>query len=205
MARRRTSGKKRNPYQGDPLTKAAKADGFAARSVFKLEEIHRRFRVIRQARRVVDLGCSPGSWAQFVMQKLPANGKLVGVDINPPAVSGFTFIERSVLDVPAEDILAALEGQADVVLSDMAPLTTGNKLGDHVAQLELADRALLLATRVLRPGGSFVVKVFDGEDTSEFVTRAKAHFAKTKRVRPEAVRTNSREFYLVCLEFSPAG
>lgn len=194
-------GRKKNPYQADPLTKRAKQAGYASRAVFKLEEIQRRFRVLNGAKRVLDLGCSPGSWSRLVMQKIGRKATLVGVDITGPEVAGFEFVHRSVVDVSADELLEVLGGKADVVLCDMAPLTTGNHLYDHVKQLELARRALELTVGVLAPGGSFVVKVFDGEDAFAFVQSAGEHFAKTKRVRPEAVRKPSREFYLVCLGF----
>ncbi|MBT3222332.1 MAG: RlmE family RNA methyltransferase [Proteobacteria bacterium] len=192
---------RKNPYRGDPFTKKAKEAGYSSRAVFKLEEVQRRFRILNGATRVLDLGCSPGSWSRFVVQKIGKKAKLVGVDINEPKFAGIEFIHRSVLDVSAEKLLEVLGGKAEVVLCDMAPLTTGNHLFDHVQQLELARCALELAVEVLMPGGHFVVKVFDGEDAFAFVQSARVHFAKSKRVRPEAVRKPSREFYLVCLGF----
>lgn len=201
MARRRRG--KRNPYQGDAFTQKAKKEGFAARSVYKLTEIQKRFRPLKQGQRAVDLGCSPGSWARYVLQVVGKKGALVGVDINPPEVSGFTFLHRSVMEVTPDEIRDALGGPADVVLSDMAPLTTGMPLRDHVAQLDLARQALTLAVQTLAPGGHFVVKVFDGEDAHAYTMDVRQHFDKVKRVRPEAVRKNSREFFLVCLGYTP--
>jgi len=199
MSRRR--GK--NPYKGDRFTKKAKGDGFEARSVYKLDEIQRRFRVLGQNRRVVDLGCYPGSWSRYAFQKVGRRGVIVGVDIEEPVGFPGTAIVRSVLEVTPEEILDALGGPADVVLSDMAPRTTGNVLGDHVRQLELAERAVDLARALLRPGGHLVVKVFDGEDAHAFVQGVRPSFDKVKRTRPEAVRQSSREFFLVCLAYQP--
>lgn len=197
---------KRNPWaKPDRFTQKAKSEGYAARSVYKLDEIQLRFRVLSQGARVVDLGCSPGSWSRFVLEKIGGRGVLVGVDIEEPAFNGGTVLVRSVMEVTAEELLAALGGPADVVLSDMAPRTTGNLLGDHVDQLELAKRALDLARAVLKPGGHFVVKVFDGEDAHAFVMGVRPSFEVVKRARPEAVRKESREFFLVCTGFRPGG
>ena len=192
-------GKGGNPYRGDAFTKKAKQEGYAARSVYKLSEIDRRFRVLNGRRRVVDLGCSPGSWAAYVIEKIGKKASFVGVDINPPEISGFQFLHRSVLEVTADELIEALDGRADAVLSDMAPLTMGDALRDHFAQLELATCARDLALATLAPGGHFVCKVFDGEDAHDFVMSIRPHFETVKRVRPEAVRKNSREFFLVGL------
>ncbi len=196
--RRRKTGK--NPYaRPDRYTVLAKKEGFAARSVFKLDEIQRRYRVLRQGDRVVDLGCSPGSWSRFAHRIVGGTGQIVGVDIEPPADPVGEVLVESVFDLEPESLVEALGGPAGVVLSDMAPRTTGNVLGDHVRQIELVTRAMELARAVLRPGGNAVVKVFDGEDAHAFVQAQRPHFTKVKRARPEAVRRSSREFFLVCL------
>ena len=195
---------KNNPWaKADRFTKKAKNEGYAARSVYKLTEINTRFRILNKGQRVVDLGCSPGSWSRFVLEVIGPNGSLVGVDINPPEFRATQFLLKSVFDVTPDEILEALGGQADVVISDMAPLTTGNVLGDHVLQLELAQCAVDMALKVLQPGGHFVAKVFEGEDAQAFVQGVRPYFEKTKRVRPEAVRRQSREFFLVCTGFKP--
>jgi 23S rRNA (uridine2552-2'-O)-methyltransferase len=100
-----------------------------------------------------------------------------------------------------DQLREALAGEADVVISDMAPRTTGNTLGDHVRQIELAQRSLDIAREILKPGGSFLTKVFDGEDSHAFVQGARPLFTKTRRVKPKAVRRESREFFLLCLGF----
>jgi 23S rRNA (uridine2552-2'-O)-methyltransferase len=190
-----------NPYRRpDRFTRKAKDEGYAARSVYKLEDIQRRFRLLQQGQRVVDLGCFPGSWSRYALREIGKRGLLVGVDLEEPELDG-RWITRSVYDVTVEELSEALGGPADVVLSDMAPRTTGERLHDHVEQIELARRALDLAVALLRPGGSFVVKVFDGEDANPYCAEVKAHFGKLKRVRPEAVRKNSREFFAVATGF----
>ena len=198
MRRRR----RRNTYKRpDRFTQRAKQEGFAARSVYKLEEIQRRFRLFRRGQRVVDLGCYPGSWSAYVLAQIGDSGTLVGVDLEEPEIAGGTWMTASCFDVEPEQIGEALGGQADVVLSDMAPRTTGDTFGDHVRQVEIARRALELAVALLADGGSFVVKVFDGEEAPDLQREVKAHFAKVKRVRPEAVRKESREFFLVATGF----
>jgi 23S rRNA (uridine2552-2'-O)-methyltransferase len=191
-----------NPYKRpDRFTVKAKDEGFSARSVFKLEEIERRFRVLPRGGRVLDLGCAPGSWSEFVARKGGGNTRLVGIDIQ--AVERFpgTFLQRSISDIGPAELQALLGGPADLVLSDMAPFTTGNRLTDHVRQLELARLAFDCALQILKPGGNFVVKLFDGEEVQDFVLRVNRSFAKARRVRPEATRENSVEFFLVCLDF----
>lgn len=196
MGRRR-----RDRSRADHWTRRAHAEGHAARSVYKLKEIHRRFGVIPLHGRVLDLGCSPGSWSGLVRQVAPAT-RLVGVDRNPtPQAYPGIFIQGSVHDLDVERCREALGGAADLVLSDMAPDTTGDRLVDHVRQVELATRALDLARALLRPGGDFVCKVFDGVDAPAFVARVREHFDRLRRVRPEATRKESIEFFVVAQGF----
>jgi 23S rRNA (uridine2552-2'-O)-methyltransferase len=205
----RKGGKAQNPYRRpDRFTVEAKEQGYAARSVFKLREIQDRLRILHPGQRVVDLGCSPGSWLAYAAEQVGARGLVLGVDIEEP--TGFPrdgrpgpVLVKSALEVTPEEILEALGGPADVVLSDMAPRTTGDPTGDHFVQIELATRALELAAAVLAPGGTFVCKVFDGQDAPAFANAVRARFDELKRQRPEAVRQNSREFFLVALGFKP--
>lgn len=187
-----------NPYRRpDRFTEQAKSEGYAARSVFKLKEIQDRHRLLRRGQKVVDLGCSPGSWSRLAAEVVGPSGLVVGVDIQEPEARFGPVIVASALDVTPAQLLEALGGPADVLLSDMAPNTTGDPTGDHFVQIELAQRALDLARAVLAPGGAFVAKVFDGTDAPGFVARVRAAFTETKRARPEAVRQNSREFFVV--------
>lgn len=208
MTRRKTlpaSSNAKNPYRKpDRFTQQAKEEGYAARSVFKLKEIDDRMRILRTGQRVVDLGCSPGSWLVYAAQKVGRTGVVLGVDINEPSTPVGTILVKSVLEVTPEEIREILGGPADVLLSDMAPLTTGDPTGNHFVQLELATQALSLAVASLAPGGSFVCKVFDGQDAPAFVTAVRAAFAEVKRFRPEAVRQNSREFFVAATGFRSA-
>ena len=193
---------KRRPYKGrDRFAQRARDEGYAARSVYKLEEVQRRFKLLRRNQRVVDLGCFPGSWSSYALERIGPEGVLVGVDLEAPALPGGTWIAASVYDVEPETLLEALGGPADVVLSDMAPATTGQRDADHFAQIALAERAFDLAAATLAPGGAFVTKVFEGKEAQGFQKAVKARFDKVKRVRPEAVRKQSREWFLVATGF----
>jgi 23S rRNA (uridine2552-2'-O)-methyltransferase len=191
-----------NPYRKpDRFTQAAKEQGYAARSVFKLSEVDRKHPMLRPGMRVVDLGCFPGSWSRYVLERVGRGGKLVGVDLSAPELPGGHFLARSVFDVPSDEVLGLLGGMADVVLSDMAPNTVGVAFADHVRQMELARAALRVAIDLLTPGGVLFLKIFDGEEVPAFQDLLRKHFTKVARYRPEAVRNNSREFFLMASGF----
>lgn len=194
------------PYKGrDKYAAQAKAQGFEARSIFKLEQIAAKHPVIKKGGKVVDLGCYPGSWTRYAIDAVGDHGTVVGVDFSAPRVSGATFFEASAVDVTSDQLREVLGGSATTVLSDMAPPTTGDKTGDHLRQIELARRALQVAIELLAPGGAFVCKVFEGGEAQDFVKEAKAHFGTVKRMRPDAVRKVSREWFLVALDYQPWG
>jgi 23S rRNA (uridine2552-2'-O)-methyltransferase len=187
------------PYRTpDHYTKRAKAAGYAARSVFKLDEIASRVKLPRGGA-AVDLGCFPGSWSKWLIEHGFA---VVGVDLQAPLLAG-TWITRSVFDVDAQELAVALGGPADVVVSDMAQNTSGDRFTDHCRQIALADRALALAATLLRPGGAFVCKVFDGADAPAFTERVRARFGDVKRIKPDATRDRSVEFFLAATGFRP--
>ena len=194
-------GRKKGNRRQDHWGKRAKTEGYGARSVYKLEEIHRRFRVLPRRGGIVDLGCCPGSWSQFVRQRCGKGVRLVGVDNQGVENYPGVFLHASVFEVTPEALKESLGGGAKLVLSDMAPFTTGVRFTDHVRQLELAEQALALAVGCLQADGDFVVKVFDGEDAQAFVAKARQHFTKVRRVKPEATRNESVEFFLVCKGF----
>jgi 23S rRNA (uridine2552-2'-O)-methyltransferase len=191
----------KNPYKGaDRFTVAAKQQGYPARSVFKLEEIDRRIRIIKPGMHVLDLGAAPGSWTLYTGQKIGRNGKLLSVDlqaIDIPVPENTTLLQGDALSLENE----ALEMYApyDVVLSDMAPNTTGNRIGDQTRSFELFMRALAVAEKLGKPGGSFVGKIFMGEDFPLAKKAVKRIFEEERALRPEGVRTNSFELFLVGL------
>jgi len=190
-----------NPYKRpDRFTREAKARGFAARSVFKLEEIDRRVRLFRKGQRVLDLGASPGSWSQYAAERIGPSGKLVAVDLSPLAktpAANVTFFTGDVLTLTADALNE--RGPYDVVLSDMAPRTTGTRESDQAKSFELFMRALELGGELLSPGGSFVGKIFMGPDFPAAKRRVKELFATERAIRPEGTRESSFEIFLVGL------
>lgn len=194
--------RKSNPYKkADHFTKEAKAAGYPARSVFKLEEIDRRIRLLKGGMHVLDLGAAPGSWMLYAAQKITRNGKLLAVDLSEitiPVPDNATFLQGDALSLENQ----ALETYApyDVVLSDMAPSTTGNRIGDQTRSFELFMRALAVAEKLVKPGGSFVGKIFMGEDFTVAKKAVKRVFNEERAIRPEGTRTNSYELFLVGLD-----
>jgi 23S rRNA (uridine2552-2'-O)-methyltransferase len=188
----------------DRFWKQAKKEGLRARSAFKLEEIQERFRLLRPGGRVLDLGAAPGGWCQIAGRAVGPKGFLLGVDLEPIArlpPPAHTWVA----DAFAPELLERLrtEGGApyDVVLSDLAPKTSGVRSADEARSLELARQALALSLRVLKPSGALVVKVFMGGDFEAFLKEARQAFRKVKVVRPEpSVARGSKEVYLVCQE-----
>lgn len=192
-----------NYKRPDHWSRKAKEEGYAARSVFKLEEIHARFPILPRGvpRPIgVDLGCFPGSWSKWLIER---GVRIVGVDLKAPDLAGGTWIVASALEVTAEQLLEAAGGPIDLLVSDMAPNTTGNRFTDHCRQIELASRALELAMAVLSPRGAFVAKVFDGEDAPAYVRRVQTSFTEFRRLKPEATRDNSVEFFVAGRGVSP--
>jgi 23S rRNA (uridine2552-2'-O)-methyltransferase len=191
----------------DIFYRRAKQEHFAARSVYKLQELDQRFRLLCAGQRVLDLGCRPGSWLQYCAAKVGSNGFVVGLDREPLEVAvpdNAAVLVGDVLQLDPPTYYSALPGQQHscfhLVLSDMAPDTSGVSFADQVHSVELVSRALHIAARVGCPQSNFVAKVFMGEGFSEIVKEAKQHYARTKTVRPEATRKSSTELYLVALE-----
>jgi 23S rRNA (uridine2552-2'-O)-methyltransferase len=189
----------KNPYKrADHFTIAAKKAGYPARSVFKLEEIDRRIGLLKPGMRVLDLGAAPGSWMLYGSQKIGRSGKLLAVDLTPidiPIPENATFIVGDALALDNEAL--ATFAPYDVVLSDMAPNTTGNRLGDQTRSYELFMRALAVATILLKPGGAFVGKIFMGEDFPKAKKAVKRVFAEERALRPEGTRATSYELFVV--------
>lgn len=183
------------PRWQDHFTRDAKAAGYPARSVFKLDEVQRRTQVIRRGMRAIDLGCCPGSWSIFLVEQ--GVSRLVGVDLTPPPSYPGTFFQGDLLTLDPAVLVEALGARADLVVSDMAPSTMGHSFTDHVRQVELARGALRVARFALRPGGHFVVKVFEGQEAGDFVAEVKLSFQEVRRIRPEATRKASVEFFVV--------
>lgn len=187
----------------DHYTDRAKEENWLARSVYKLEEIDKKYRVIKQASRILDLGCYPGSWTQFCIKRAGQGGKVIGIDIQRPdrvSSPNFRFIEADILSFNPEAMLQDTGG-IDLVISDLAPQTTGNKFTDTCASMALVEKALEIALVVLKKDGHFICKVFEGEDFKPFKDKVSVYFDQTRILRPSAVRKRSREVYLIGLKF----
>jgi len=189
----------KNPYKKpDHFTKTAKAQGFPARSVYKLEEIDRRVRLLRSGMHVLDLGAAPGSWAMYAAQKIGPSGRLLAIDLKPIEISLPPHANFTVGDaLSLENDALALHAPYDVVLSDMAPNTTGNRLGDQTRSFELFMRALAVAASLSKVGGAFVGKIFMGEDLPVARAELKKHFSDERIIRPEGTRSVSYEVFII--------
>ena len=186
--------------QVDPYVKRARERGYRSRAVFKLEEIDRRYRLFKSGNAVVDLGASPGAWSQYALSRTAPHGTVIASDILPmEPVQGVEFIQGDFRDLQVlNHLLESLRGEsADVVMSDMAPNMTGVTTVDQPRAMYLAELALDLAEKSLRPGGSFLVKLFHGEDFDTFVSQVRHTFATVLIKKPSASRRNSREVYLL--------
>ncbi len=185
----------------DPYVQAAKVQGFRSRAAFKLMELDDKYKLITKGARVVDLGAAPGGWSQIALAR---GAKLVvGIDLLPVVpVAGAEFIEGDFADddMPAR-LTAMLGGKADLVLSDMAPNTTGHVATDHIRIMALADLALDFATEILTPGGAFVAKLFQGGAERDMLNRLKSAFRQVRHAKPPASRKDSKEMYVVATGF----
>lgn len=189
---------KKNRWE-DHYTRRARDEKWRARSVYKLEESDIKFKLIRKGFRVIDLGCYPGSWSQYSLKKVGPEGEVVGVDLKAPdrfRAPNFRFMKADVFKLDP-GWLAGEIGSIDVVISDLAPQTTGIRLADMSRSMELAGKALEIALGILKKKGHFLCKVFEGEDLKAFRDKFSTHFDKLRLFRPSAVRKRSRETYLL--------
>ncbi len=187
----------------DPYVAQAKTRGLRSRSAFKLMELDDRFHLLGRGKRVIDLGAAPGGWSQVALEH---GATIVGIDLLPvDPLSGATFLQGDFADPEMPAKLAVLiGGAADVVLSDMAPNTTGHTATDHLRILALADLALEFAAGVLTPGGAFVCKLFQGGAERALLSRLQRHFGKVRHAKPPASRKQSSELYVVATGFRGA-
>ncbi|MFN2268703.1 MAG: RlmE family RNA methyltransferase [Desulfonatronovibrio sp.] len=191
-------------YQ-DQYFKKAKRDNYPARSVYKLKEMDKKFHLLDMNQKVLDLGAAPGSWTMFAAQKVGEKGFVLSVDLNEPHVSfsdQVSFVQGDVFEEggPAQ---AEMESNApfDIVLSDMAPRTTGIKFTDQARSFTLAIEALYVARKFLKADGSFVVKILEGPDIQELQKEIRLSFKKLKHFKPKSSRAESKEIFLVGLEY----
>jgi 23S rRNA (uridine2552-2'-O)-methyltransferase len=187
------------PGVPDSYRTKAQTEGFVARAVYKLKAIDGKYRLLQPGQHVLDLGCSPGSWLQYLASRVGPTGVVVGVDLAPPAIP----VAPPVYFVPGDlagldlEAVTAISPAFDVVVSDMAPRTTGIKEVDQQRSLELALTAW--AGKLLRPGGHFLVKVFAGPEVEALARELAAAFQVCRRVKPPGSRTASKELYLLAM------
>ena len=185
-------------HRHDVFHRRAKQQGFVARSVFKLEEIDDKLHVLRRGARVLDLGCRPGSWLQYAAGVVGPTGALVGIDRTPldKAVPGARIVVGDVFTTSIDELRGPLEA-FDVVLSDMAPDTSGVRSMDQARSEGLFERALEIAELTLTKGGHFVGKLFQGPDWQRLLKRAREGFAEVRTIKPAGSRKESIEQYVV--------
>jgi len=186
----------------DPYVAAAKSKGYRSRAAFKLVELNQKFRFLKKGARVLDLGAAPGGWSQVAAN---AGAVVVAADVlEMEPIPGVTFFQADLTDpdVPAM-LKQALDGPADIVLTDMAAPTTGHRATDHIRTIALVEIALEVALDALKPGGTFVGKVFQGGSSNELLARLKKAFREVKHVKPPASRSESVELYVVAVGFKP--
>lgn len=204
-ARRRSSSSTRwlQRQLNDPYVAAAKRDGYASRAAYKLLELDEKFGLLKPGMRVLDLGAAPGGWCQVAAQKLKGRGAIVGVDLlefGPiPGASCYVLdVETPESEVQMREWLG---GPADIVLSDMAPSTTGHQTTDQIRIVALAEVAFEVAQTMLVPGGAFIVKLFQGGAVGELLATLKKDFAQVRHAKPPASRADSSELYLIAQGF----
>jgi 23S rRNA (uridine2552-2'-O)-methyltransferase len=208
MSRSKSSSRWLREHFDDVYVKKAQAEGLRSRAVFKLEELIERDRLLKPGMRVVDLGAAPGGWSQLVRQRLGDSGTVVALDILPmQGIAGVDFIEG---DFREEAVLRQLEerlgGQpVDLVLSDMAPNMSGVALADQIRAMDLAELALDFSRHWLKPGGAFLIKLFQGAGFDDYLRNLRAQFERVTMRKPKASRARSREVYALATGRKPGG
>ena len=200
MARSKTSLGWLKRHVNDPYVKQAQKDGYRSRASYKLLEIQEKYKLIRPGMSVVDLGAAPGGWSQVTSRLIGGQGRLIASDIlEMDSIPDVTFIQG---DFTQDQVLAQIleavgNSQVDLVISDMAPNMSGTPEVDMPKAMFLCELALDLAARILKPGGNFVIKVFQGEGFDAYVKDARQKFDKVQMIKPDSSRGSSREQYML--------
>ncbi len=198
-------GSKKHQRWTDHYSERAKKERYPARSVYKLKEAQKKFRLITKGDRVLDLGCSPGSWLLYAAELTGKRGKVLGLDLKPVTLQIPSQAETLQVDIRTIDRTwiekQNMRNRFDVVLSDMAPATTGNKAIDAERSYQLCQAALAIAQMTLRPGGSFICKIFQGEEFKKFSDSVRRQFKTHKIFKPQSSRKVSKEIFVVGLGF----
>lgn len=183
----------------DHYSQKARKEGYPARSVYKLEEFDKKFKLLRSGQKILDLGCAPGSWSLYAAEKVGPGGKVIGIDLAPTETAfppQVTIIKADLLENQIE--LVSDDGLFDLVLSDMAPKTMGRREVDQARSLELCQMAWVWAEQLLMVGGHFLFKIFQSQDADNFIKTLKPFFEQITRLKPKATRANSLETFVLC-------
>jgi 23S rRNA (uridine2552-2'-O)-methyltransferase len=187
----------------DPYVQAAKREGYRSRAAYKLAELDDRFHFLKPGGKIVDLGAAPGGWSQVARQRVGRNGVVLAVDLSE--IDALPEIETMVGDIHDPDLGREIEqriaGKVDVVMSDMAPPSSGHRATDHLRIIALVEAALELAREILAPGGTFIAKVWQGGTENELLAAMKKDFANVRHAKPKASRSDSAEMYVVALDY----
>jgi len=186
----------------DHYSQKARKEGFPARSVYKLEEIDQKYKLLRVGQKVLDLGCAPGSWTLYAAGKVGLKGRVIGIDLEAPGASfppQVSVFQGDLLENPVE--LVAETAPFDLVLSDMAPKTMGRREVDQARSLELCRMAWIWAEKMLAEGGHFLFKLFQSQDGDDFVRTLQPRFSKIVRLKPKATRSHSLEVFVLGLKY----
>lgn len=187
----------------DHFFKKAKAEDYLARSIYKLQEIDQKCKIIGKNDVIIDLGAAPGSWSQYCLRKIGNKGRVIGIDLSEVTIKDprYVFYQEDIFKINWSQEFEKLGVQnVDLVLSDMAPKTTGIKHTDQMRSLELCESALSFANSYLRRGGHFVCKLFHSDSFKEFQNSIKTHFKKVEVLKPESTRKISKEIFLIGLD-----
>lgn len=185
----------------DYYYRKAKEEKYRSRAAYKLLQTARKYHFIRKGDVIVDLGCAPGGWLQAARKLVGAKGFVLGVDLKPVEPLSEENVQTIIADITeeglAEKIVSMLPRQPDVVLCDASPNISGVWEVDHARQIDLANHALLLAEKILKPGGSFFVKVFQGDMLDDFMKKVESCFSQVKLIKPKASRAESSEMFIL--------
>jgi 23S rRNA (uridine2552-2'-O)-methyltransferase len=201
---RRSAGSWRERQERDPWVARARAEGWRSRAVYKLQQIDRKEKLLKPGIVCVDLGAAPGGWSQYVVETLGDKARVIALDLLP--MDALPYVEFIQGDFREDDVLEELESrlgdtQADLVMSDMAPNISGNRSVDQPRSMYLVELALDVCDRILKPGGNFVCKLFQGDGTDAFIAAARQKFGRVRVMKPDASRAGSREVYLVARNY----
>lgn len=205
MARPRGSGRSWKERQDrDPYVQQARRDGWRSRAVYKLLQINEKERLLKKGMVVVDLGAAPGGWSQYVTETLKGDVRVIAIDLLP--MDSLPSVEFLQGDFTEDDVFQALrdtlgEDPVSLVISDMAPNISGQRAVDQPRAMYLAELALDFCKEVLKPGGDFVCKLFQGEGIDDYIAEARRAFERVKVIKPDASRPGSREVYLVARNY----